>query len=164
MVLPGLCTSAHLATSPPTSDSRVSRVSRDIISPSRDLKFSKIRAEVADINNSLQQIKQKQRSLKTMVENYHSHDYTFYRIRVRAKRLKDSKIKEIRALESLEPPCSDRDGSFRSKHYSDGSSGSSKSFYEEVEEMMEEGQLDLSEISEMMGVADSSGDSSVFES
>ena len=163
MVLPDLSTSAHLTTSTPTS--YLPHVSRDPSSTiSRDLKFSKMRADVADINNSLRQIRQKQRSLKTMVESYRSHDYSFYRIRERAKRLKDSKIKEMKALVSLEPPCSDRDGSFRSKHYSDGSSGSSKSFYEEVEEMMEEGQLDLSEISGMLGVADSSGDSSVFES
>lgn len=164
MSLPNLCTSTLITSSPTTCDLAPSHPEpRGLSSMSRDQQFREILAEVADIHNLARQLRQKHHTLRTQVEDYRSHDYTFHRIRERAKRLKDSKLGEIKAMESPEITCNDCEASFRSKHFSDGSSGSSKSFYDEVEEMMEDGQVDFSEISGMLGMGDSSGDSSVFE-
>ena len=120
--------------------------------------ISEIAGEIAEIENSVHHIRLKQRSLRRMVDNYKQQDYNFCEIMARAKKLKESKLRESAALESVEcrvVTCR------RLKHSSDGSS---KSFFEEMEEMGERNFLEISGFSGVSNDADSSGNSSVFDS
>ena len=82
---------------------------------------------------SVQKLALKQQALRGMVTRYKQHDYDVGRIVERAKRMKEVKLFETAALESVE--CA----SHRLKHFSSRSSGSSeKSFQDEMDELGEE--------------------------